>query len=804
MKTIDRKFTAVVSAVFGISGFALAASPELIGHWPMDAIVVKDGVRMTPDVSGKGHDMLVGDLVSETNGVRGAGALFFNAGKVTSSETWESWGKVTNIAIRGFTVLVWSKRDKAIDVAGGGRLLKLGADFQVPTTQSNLSSAFLSVGNGFVPASVSLDPAAGRAEEWAHTAIVVEPTDPTQKTGMQEMRVTVYRNGVRTGDTGWNSCSSYLACSDAAEFWLANASTKNRPFRGTIDDVQIYSGCLTEAEIRTVYHGPACVLAGESFSVATDRASLVGKVSFRSVGAFGDEHAGDVRWSLVSAPEGVEAVDFADDRSVATGVTLPQEGSYAFRLTAEGGNVAVSDDVTVTRVASAGGENAPELSLESVSVTGLCAVVKATVADADGDTVRMRWQKKSGPGGVWFADAAAANAFVIFSAAGSYELSCVASDGLHETERTLSVTVSGKSPSELIKDGLGAYWNLDYGTATGNAQASCTDPVSGKTLTSRRNYSNGVTYEPGIAGTYTAQLENQTDTYFTSDYLVSEGPMEEGGATAKEEWTTFSCWMYHDGSDTRSTWMATLFCGGYCNAFHYHCDGGAANDFEFVSQVGGSQFKDRFKGPGDINFTNNWIHVVGQLRQRWDAVPSEVWVNGRKLTGLTNNHRTTRYISGTKFQIGGCVTHSDTDEGADNTSHRFPGKLDEIRFWRRHLSEAEIRYLYECPAPDNVNLPAQMEVDVSSLRPQAKANVSVSGTVSAEKPATAYTYEWVVEKGDAANVEIANPASLATTAVFKKSGQYVLRLKALENGRISWSIPVPIDCQKNGLMLILR
>jgi len=26
----------------------------------------------------------------------------------------------------------------------------------------------------------------------------------------------------------------------------------------------------------------------------------------------------------------------------------------------------------------------------------------------------------------------------------------------------------------------------------------------------------------------------------------------------------------------------------------------------------------------------------------------------------------------------------------------------------------------------------------------------------------------------------------------------------LENGRLSWSVPVPIDCQKNGLTVILR
>ena len=90
---------------------------------------------------------------------------------------------------------------------------------------------------------------------------------------------------------------------------------------------------------------------------------------------------------------------------------------------------------------------------------------------------------------------------------------------------------------------------------------------------------------------------------------------------------------------------------------------------------------------------NRWYHMVGI----WDATHTRIYIDG-KLDAITK--RTTQGplydVPGTKMVIGNCATKNRVNW----TDYYFDGLIDEVRIYRRALSETEVSELFE-QAPGN-------------------------------------------------------------------------------------------------------
>ena len=71
-------------------------------------------------------------------------------------------------------------------------------------------------------------------------------------------------------------------------------------------------------------------------------------------------------------------------------------------------------------------------------------------------------------------------------------------------------------------------------------------------------------------------------------------------------------------------------------------------------------------------------------------------------------------------------------------------------------------------------------------------------------PSGTLTYEWVVLKGDAANVQFADRTARETRVTFLKKGDYTLCLKASDGERVTYGEPKTVSVTANGMMLLIR
>jgi hypothetical protein len=142
-------------------------------------------------------------------------------------------------------------------------------------------------------------------------------------------------------------------------------------------------------------------------------------------------------------------VTFADAAAVDTTASFSEAGSYVLRLTADDGQYAAFDEVTVTvQAAPGGGTNQPptgsagaDAAVTLPGSVGLDGTVSDDGLPVPPGAVSTVWSRTSGPGTVTFADAAAVDTTASFSAAGSYVLRLTADDGQYAVFDEVTVTV---------------------------------------------------------------------------------------------------------------------------------------------------------------------------------------------------------------------------------------------------------------------------------------------------------------------------------------------------------------------------
>ena len=821
-----RVYSAAASATQAFELYKTERSSDmkrLVAYWPMDEIVAgEDGVKRTPNRAPQGafSDLVLGEgVTSALSGGQVGGALAWDS-------TADSFAVATNrvpvgLADWTFSAWVWTQG----------------------VTASNSTPTVFLTGNGTqlthdkgVRKTVAETLGYGREDEckiatteglfargtWTH--LVSTHAFSVSESGTPICTVTLYRNGEVAGttvtDPGETPCA-VTECLFAAGMTLALGNTLDEngaggahAFGGRLDEVCVFAGALTAAEVAVLYAGADPVDAGCDFATATEKAVLRGEL-FRHVGGIAVPKVGDCVWALVSAPVGGEGATILSAGSPVTEVTLPVAGSYVFRLTSGALTATRSDTVSVTRLAPSVGNQPPVVSTDaSGAVTRsapLTLVATASDPDAGPGPLRTYWTKVSGPGAVWFETLCDGRVHAAFSAAGEYVIRCHAEDGQDAAFADKTVTVSDME-TQLETDLL-HHWNVSSDGKVVDAVSATENSLN--TTTKRA--------DGGVAG-YGIRFDSFADPLDTSTTL-EETPSISGTGNSRpiesQRRKTFSAWAWVDSADTNDC-RGGVVVGVYQSfgirydepgnpgAFSIYQEGDKTSTEEPYEYSGIGNAIQYFALPAGYDPIGRWTHLVAVV-DRWGVDDQQLWVNGEKMvkTGSTKTANRAGRPTGNVW-IGGMkrVTNQDgkdngylTDADGKVLSRTFPGVVDDVRIWNRTLTDDEIRYLAANPAVQN-RAPQSETPSVSSVETIRKAEATLP-TVTAYDDGLPEGFElagdWIVVEGDASAVTIDGDHLIAT-----KKGVYKLVRRVSDGERSGFSEPVTVTVTSPGMVLLLR
>lgn len=473
---------------------------------------------------------------------------------------------------------------------------------------------------------------------------------------------------------------------------------------------------------------------------------------------------------------------------------------------------AATDDISVERVADADGSFTPEVSI-SGDASALSAIpirLTATVSDSDGElgSVRISWKVVSGPDAVRFEPPFGQSVLATFTAEGAYGIVAVASDGISEAvSEPFMVAVSSSGAIDLER-GLIGYWPFDVGD---------TNFITGVKYEVDRA---SVTFEKGVDGCG-IRANGAFYPYFDPKTTLLEEADPDLDNTPIERYRAFSCWIYHDTSDTNNSSHASIISVPYTLGLWYNCEGGT-NGFSMYQQ----SIKDWNAGNGNVDVygrpekdpANRWTHVYALFDRRtnWVNSTSQLWIDGvRQTNRTTHGMGGGRAIvpDGGKMTIGGHINNGvERNNGhfkdADGNwlSRTFPGIIDEVRMYNRALAESEIRYLANNPVVKVRHPPAIGGEPESfpAVSRKASKTIDVKVALDAYPPPTEVAYSWRVISGDALNVAFSSPTERETEVSVCHAGRYVVQLAVTANGRTVFSEPIPLEVSPQGLVVKLR
>lgn len=677
-------------------------------------------------------------------------------------------------------------------------------------------------------------------DTWSHLAIIERLQDDGS------CRAEMYANGE------WfaTSASTYdLLSTDGSKTFILGNSQKtggNRYYCGDMDDFRLYSYALSADEIRRLARGLAAVEAGADFTVAGAKGTLLGRIAANAGDDYRKGYAGEVAWSLVSAPDGATAT-ILNPAVAETEISLSGTGTYVFRLSVSDLGVTRSDDVTVTCVAADASNAAPSVSvLADASAITLpdAATLTATVSDDDKPApaaVRVRWSKKSGPGGVWFEPDDATVSRASFGAAGTYVLTCTADDGQATAAADVTVTVADRTDGLALSDGLLRYWSLD-----GQADPYFPEAVTGaKTLTAP-NYTT-LRYVRGKVGNgVRASAYSGDGAYFSAGIPVGEvGQTQDANGTAYtknqppvNDYLTISAWIYIDPEDENlkadAVRGASIVGQSHTLGLRYNemltLSGTAANTdgFSLFQQgLGGSSASNldgacwylvHWPAP-TVSPVGRWMHICAVLaRNQSNHSLWEMWYDGVKQTSTATYGTETRgrvnsnplLIAGMNYTtaVSGGYYNSNWPKGdaGEIYTRTFPGIVDEVRIWSRKLTAAEIRYLAANPIIDANRGPSVETPATANASPLRKTPTDIACAAFADvlPEGSSLTYEWTVVSDNAALASFGDSTAAETTFTAQKKGAYVLQLKVSDGERTVWSQPLTVNVKAAGLALVIR
>jgi YD repeat-containing protein len=487
------------------------------------------------------------------------------------------------------------------------------------------------------------------------------------------------------------------------------------------------------------------------------------------------------QWSVTNGPGPVK---FVNPTSAATSATFTRGGTYVLRLTGSDGDLASSDEATITVVNNAPLVNAgPDISTRPTRANGfpLGAIVSGAYLDDDmsGVPVTTTWTQVSGPGHLTFLDATALNTTVSVPSPGVYVVRFTADDGELSTSDDLTITAL-TATCATTPAGLVSWWP---GDGTG-ADINGLNNVS---------LDGGATYASGKVGQ--AFAFNGLGGYGSAGHGASLN-VSSGDFTV-DTWVQFNALNPFANTPLVDKMATTgVNTNGWrllrqVNNHLWFCLGGSAPPGSPFCTPGGCTYLDgggcTAGGPLTVESTttvavNTWYHVAAVK----SANVISLYVNGA--------------LQASKM-LGGSFTDSGQ---ADLLLARnlveatfLNGNLDEVDVFNRALSASEIQAIYnaggdgKCVPNRAPAVNAGPDLNVSLPLGGGSAGALLAASVTDDgQPGGPLTVGWSQISGPAA-VTFDNASAVATVAHLPQQGSYVLRLSA-SDGDLSSSDDVTV------------
>jgi len=813
---------------------AKPAVPRLVAYWPLDEIDENDGVRTSPNMAECDFPTfsalaVEGESMVRTNGLFG-NAVFAGStacGRMRAGNGLEG-------GLSDWSCSFWMKAPCATSYNSTQRFIETSDSARMLTYmgQSNqqLLRWYLGYGREGKPY-WNMPGALFCTNVWLHVAFV----QSFEASGTNMLaNFDLYVNGVKQSATYIQGASGQREIANAVDyvFWRDEAdfriggrhATTPDTNDATVDEVAIFSGALTDGQVESLYRGSPEVDAGADFSTTGTTARLSGSVT-RHKNSITVPIPGRYAWRLVSAPAGGDAASFPYGGSgLETTVTLPIEGTYVFELYCTDSLLPRKDRITVTRLAATGGNSVPSVTLAASAAVTLPAPLSLapTVTDGDGDAVVVRWSKVSGPGGTWFDALADGSVRVTFGAAGTYVVRCTASDGKDETAADCTVTVS--AAAQDIDMDLIHYWGLNTNRLS---SAAVRDEITGTEISSAADYSwwewPAKTFAAGVVG-YAVQPDfGGTNFCWNTNTNLDETPTISGKANSRptNQYVTLSAWVWVRPNDTNNV------AGGIVVGQNQSWDvefSHPDNPDSFSIMQQGDRYAADYTSYGSISYSilhfpapsvpyaGRWAHIAAVL-DRWGAEPNALYVDGVKQSHTSYEKFVTRAgrPNNAEITIGGRpwnVPPNNTwyngnypDASGNPISRCFPGIIDEVKIWKRKLSDAEIAYLAANPAPQNrepqIDAPARAVIRVGVG--QATALVAPAVYDDGLPEGSSLSGAWEVVSGDVSAVSL-DDGSITVSA----EGEYAIRYAVTDGELTSYSDVVVVVAFNGGTVLMVR
>ena len=219
------------------SGFYAVAPPaELVHRWTLDEADTTEGATIADAVGGL-DGVVVGTGVTSVTGVVSNACAFDGASHVSISD-------VNTADLKMISVALWVNPDVNTVATGGFKRVFSGGDnFEVILQQNTgqVGNNFYR-GGGSYPLSVDPLPEA----EWTHVAV----TSTLISAGGSGL-MTVYLNGALDASMAGHAKDDWAG----GEMRIAHRPNSNPHFQGKLDDVRIYKGVLTGAQLEAAING---------------------------------------------------------------------------------------------------------------------------------------------------------------------------------------------------------------------------------------------------------------------------------------------------------------------------------------------------------------------------------------------------------------------------------------------------------------------------------------------------------------------------------------------------------------------